>query len=245
VQVSFDQASLSGLARQQGGASPGNDQLAQQIDHRVKPVGLHADIAIFTRCVVPDFLLLAQRGLHHLVGNACLGLQQAPQLICRHRRHAGTVFLVVQHLRQLVLRDGPNRHQHVPQARCLWQLLNFAHQLLSRCLGRNDIKLAVLNDKTERAFDLLPSGGRLEFHAKTQITGFGVQVEQGRYAFGAAAHGLYRAHSAEVPRNRERVHAVAKRLGAKSGRNGPLIQASLRSGLSGRRIGSGRLSLPA
>ena len=217
VQVGLDQAGLTGLAGQQRGARAGNHQLAQQVDHRVQPVGLHADVALLAGRVVTDFLLFAQCGFHHLRGHASLGLQQTAQLVRRHRRHAGAVLLRVQHLHQLVLRDGPNRHQHVTQARRLRQFLDLAYQLLPRGFRGNDVQLAVVHHETEGTFHLFPVGGRLQRHAKTQVAGFRVQVHQRRHGLGAAAHAVHRAHARQIARNGQRVHAVAKRLGAKAG----------------------------
>jgi hypothetical protein len=44
--VGLDQRAAAGLAGQQRGAGAGDHQLAQQVDHGVEPVGLHADEAV-------------------------------------------------------------------------------------------------------------------------------------------------------------------------------------------------------
>ena len=76
VQVGLDQRHVACFARQQVGTGPGNHQFAQQVDHRVKPVSLHADEAVFFATGLFGFLLLVQGGFHHRRRDPSLGLKE-------------------------------------------------------------------------------------------------------------------------------------------------------------------------
>jgi hypothetical protein len=84
--LAFAQRPLAGLPRQHRRAGAGDHQFAQQVDHRVQPVGLHADEALVLehrRGAAVARLLLLVSAHHHLRAEAADGFQHLAQAGCR------------------------------------------------------------------------------------------------------------------------------------------------------------------
>ena len=64
--IRLDQTALARFTGQQRGAGTGDDQLSQQVDDGVEPVGLHADQPLVVDAALALALLLLQGGIDNL-----------------------------------------------------------------------------------------------------------------------------------------------------------------------------------
>ncbi len=204
--------------RDQVDAGAGNDQLADQVDELVELVGIDTDGLAFGGTDFLDLLLLAQGGFHHF------GLDRALLHQNGANGFAGVVRLGVQRHVELLRRQGAATHQHVPQSRGLTLLQpDQADVLRDAAVRRQDHQAAVVAHKFKYFFDGGFFGLGLKRHLEAEVTRLRVHLLGIGQRVGHGGNTDDLAHGVEVTDERQRVHAVAKHVGAESHRNMPVV----------------------
>ena len=205
------------------GAGTGNHQLAQEVDHRVQAIGLHTDeAALIAGLLVADFLLLAQGRLHQLGCDTGLLHQQGAQAVLVRICALGLgLGLALQHRMQSVLRDRTGGHQQVAQARHLRQLFDVAADFLLWAFQLKQLEGAIVLDKAEGLVQLGLGRCGVQLHDKAHVAAVMHQGVYGGHLLHVPLHVRDLSQGGQVARHGHRVHAAAKGVHTKLGRNAP------------------------